>query len=97
MPLFRMKHRSQVTVQLFCLVLLNGLLHVQHLYPNRLFPEPDLDHVPGLDIQGSLGRLVVHKNASGVAGLVGDSPALDQTGNLQKLVQSHGLVVNRIL
>ena len=38
MPLFRMKHRSQVTVQLFCLVLLNGLLHVQHLYPNRLFP-----------------------------------------------------------
>lgn len=57
MPLFITNCRSQVTVQLFCLVLLNGLLHVQHLYPNRLFPEPDLDHVPVLTFREALAGL----------------------------------------
>lgn len=97
-PVFNCQACSlQIAEQFLCFILLYGFLYIQHLSPYGSGSELDLNDIACLYIQGSLGRFVIDQNASCVAGFICYGPALDQAGNLKKLVKSHELLINLIL
>ena len=71
-----------------------GLAHVlghrQHLHLYGALAEAQLQHVARLHVVAGLHRPAVGRDPGVVTGLVGHRPALDEPGDLQPFVQSHG-------
>ena len=73
---------SEVAVELLCIVLANGFLHIKNLHFHGRSTKLNLNDVPCLHVHRSFGGAVIDQDPSGIAGFIRDSSSL----NLSNLI-----------
>lgn len=76
---------------------MDGILYGKHLRLYRFLTKTNFNHIAHLHIIGGALRFIVYEHSAGIAGIIRNRTAFNESRYLQILVKSHEILVNLIL